>query len=125
MTQFNMDELEKLAEFATANSVWKPADVTQEPHTRLTQWQVHLVKGKLSEEGGDTIHFMGHTGYEGRVCSPVQTYDKTTRRGVTKSGRIYELVGHPGHNGDAFHVWATWLSMMGNPEVEIVTEQYE
>lgn len=118
------DQLQQIAEFAHATSIWKPADVTQEPHTKMHSWQVYQVAGKLGTEGGDTIHFVGYAGYEGRVCSPVQTYDQKTHRGVTASGRIYELVGPPGYNGDAQYVWDRWLGMMGNPKVAEVTSEY-
>ena len=103
-------------------SIWKPNDVTTEPHTRLTQWQVFNVKGEPG--GDDTIHFVGCALYEGRVSSPVLTYDKTTCRGITASGRIYELVSLPGYNSDAMHVWAAWLSLMDNPDAILVTDQY-
>ena len=124
---FNIDKLQRLAEFAEATSLWRPADVTQEPETRLQQWQVYQVWANASYPK-DSIHFVGHTGGyhgEGRVCSAVQTYDKERHRGVTKSGRVYELVGHPGHNRDADYVWNRWLGLMGDPEFTEVTNQYE
>jgi len=119
----DLSDLSKLAEIAIAASIWRPASVTQEPETHLTQWRVLKVKGDI--DGADTIHFVGYAGYEGRVCSPVQTYDPSTMRGVTRSGRVYELVGHPGFNGDAMYTWGMWLDRMGNPEVEDMTDHYE
>ena len=127
MPTFNMYELKKLADFVEATSIWKPTDVTQEPHVRMHSWQVYLVKGKLSTDPvcQDTIHFNGYIGYEGRVSSPVLQYDAKTHRGVTASGRIYELVGASGYNGDAQYVWNRWLGMMGNPESITVSENYK
>lgn len=121
------EQLQTLAELVEATSLWKPVSVTDEPETRLQQWQVYQVKANL-QNLGDTIHFVGHTGGwhgEGRVCSPVLQYDKDTHRGVTKSGRIYELDGPPGFNSDAMYVWNRWLGMMGDPEFVEVTNQYE
>lgn len=74
-----------------------------------------------------TIHFNGYTfGWhgEGRVCSPVMEFDKNTMRGMTRSGRIYELVGEPGFNRDAEYVWHKWLVLNDVTEFECVTEEF-
>ena len=118
----NKIDIELLAAFVEDNSIWKPASVKQEPETRLTQWRVFKVKG-LKE--GETIHFVGRAEWEGRVCSPVQTYDPTTKRGVTRSGRVYELLGPSGHNGDAMYVWSRWCNMNNIEEVTDITEEYD
>ena len=115
-------ELEQLAKVAEAMSIWRPTSVEQEPQTRLTQWRVY----EVTHDNLTTIHFIGHTGYEGRVSSAVQTYDPTTKRGVTKSGRVYELVSNPGHNKDAMYVFNVWCSRF--PEVATfidITSEYE
>ena len=112
-----MKDLEKLFDYLENISVWQVASVTDEPETQLSQWRIFLVDGK-------DIHFVGYTGYEGRVCSAVQTFDPTTCRGVTKSGRIYELAGHSGFNGDAMYVWRRWLGINDNPPHEDVTDTY-
>lgn len=116
----NKIDLVQLAAVLEATSIWKPKSVEQEPHTRLLQWRVMRVEGK-------DIHFVGRADWEGRVCSAVQTYDPETRRGVTKSGRIYELLGPPGYNGDAMYVWGRWMSINGlkDEDVEDVTESYD
>jgi len=115
----NPVDLAKLAELIEATSIWRPKSVEQEPQTRLLQWRVMLVQDK-------DIHFVGRADWEGRVCSAVQTYDPETKRGVTRSGRIYELLGHPGYNGDAMYVWGRWMSMNGLTEEDVkdVTDQY-
>lgn len=119
MSEFN-DTLEKLAAFAEATSIWKPASVDQEPETRLLNWRVMLVEGK------DT-HFVGRANWEGRVCSAVQTYDPKTKRGVTKSGRVYELLGPSGFDRDAMYVWSRWMHINGLEEKDIqdITSQYD
>jgi hypothetical protein len=114
---------EKLMDHLESISIWKPADVTQEPNTTLTQWRIYRVKGDFHGTG-DTIHFVGYAGYEGRVCSAVQTFDVKSRKGVTGSGRVYLLSGDPGYNGDAMYVWGRWLAMNANPEVEDITLTY-
>lgn len=118
-------ELDHLCDIVTTQSIWKPASVTQEPETRLTQWRVMKVSADFNTHK-DTIHFVGYTGYEGRVCSAVQTYDPITKRGITKSGRVYELVGDSGFNGDAIHVWNVWFARVGTTaKVEDITDTYK
>lgn len=125
MIDMNKDDLQKLAEIAVKSSIWRPADVSQEPETKLVDWQVYKVY--IEQLGEYTMHFNGYTlgAYgEGRVCSPVVEFDKNTMRGVTQSGRIYELVGAPGFNRDAEYVLNRWLSMNGNPEYVNITKEF-
>jgi hypothetical protein len=117
-----MSDIDEMWKLAIGASIWRPNSVDQEPETRLTNWAVFSVE---LEGGESTIHFAGYTGYEGRVCSPVKTYDPVTKRGVTQSGRVYELVpDRPGLNGDADYVWHNWLRRNGNPKFTDVTEVY-
>ncbi len=117
----NPVDLATLAETLEATSIWKVASVDVEPETGLTQWRVY----RVGKDEDTTTHFVGYAGYEGRVCSAVQTYNPMNRRGITKSGRVYELVGHSGFNGDAMYVWNRWLRINGNPEHVDVTNIYE
>jgi hypothetical protein len=116
----NQTDLQTLAEIIEANSIWRPASIQQEPHTKLTQWRVMRVENK-------DIHFVGWAGYEGRVCSAVQSYDPSTKRGITRSGRIYELRDSSGYNGDAMYVWGRWMDMndLADSSVEDITHLYE
>ena len=121
------ENLAKLAAFTEATSIWKPADVKQEPETILSQWRVYKVKGNFDGEA-ETTHFVGYTlgrFGEGRVCSPVLEYDPETRQGITRSGRVYKLHGSSGFNRDAMYVWNRWLGMAGDPEYIDVTEEYD
>ena len=47
-------------------------------------------------------------GREGRVSSPIVTFDAATMRGITHTGRVYELKGPPGLNMDAEYVLDRW-----------------
>lgn len=109
-----------MSEALAATSIWSVASVQEEPETVLTQWRVMQVDG-------DSIHFVGNAGYEGRVCSAVQSYDPSTRRGVTLSGRVYELHGDSGYNSDAMYVWARWrqINNISDSNVVDVTSHYE
>ena len=68
---------------------------------------------------------------EGRGINPgtqqttILKYDENTHRGVTQSGRVYELVGAPGYDSDAMYVWGVWLNKTGNPENIDITSEYK
>ena len=100
--------------------MWKPTPVESEPVTRLAQWRAHKVQ---NINGEWDLHFHGYAGYEGRVCSKVVEFDKGKMIGRTRSGRLYELIGEPGVNGDAEYVWGNWLHMYGNPQIEDISEE--
>lgn len=104
-------------------SIWKPTSVTDEPSTTLYQWQIYDVDGDF-DHAGKTRHFMGYTGREGRVSSPVIEFDSVTMQGRTKSGRVYKLSGRPGFNSVATYVWSWWLDHAKNPGYECVTDNF-
>lgn len=120
-----MKTLQHLCDQIEASSIWKPTSVTQEPHTKLTSWRVFSVIAPFSGDHDTTIHFVGYAWYEGRVSSPVLEYDASTKRGVTSSGRIYELDGNSGHNSDALYVWERWCDNVHPTVVKDITSQYE
>lgn len=115
------DKIDDLAREMIRNSVWAAAPVEEEPEVRLSKWQVYAVGGGR--------HFVGYntTLGEGRVSSVIQSFDRQTRRGVTASGRVYELVGPPGHDPDAEWVFRTWLRIQGlsrNDAVPVPPEEF-
>ncbi len=83
--------------------VWATTPVEEVPSISLRNWAV------LELSNGDR-HFAGYniTEGEGRTSSKIETFDKSTMRGVTSSGRVYELQGAPGLEGDGAYVWARW-----------------
>ncbi len=46
-----------------------------------------------------------------------------TRRGVTKSGRVYKLIGEPGFDADADYVWMLWQPIQGCSGYQEVTAE--
>lgn len=88
-----------MSDFITGG-VWNVAPIDVEPEIQLYDWQVYEVDGLRQNVGARSS--------SGRVSSAIVTFDKETMRGVTKSGRVYELVGLPGMNMDAEYVWSTW-----------------
>ncbi|WP_448170639.1 hypothetical protein [Rhizobacter fulvus] len=92
----------ELAEYVTGG-VWKVANVTQQPSLTLVEWQV------LELPNGNR-HFSGWAveNREGRASSVIRTFDASLMKGVTASGRVYQLKGPPGEHSDAIYVWEKW-----------------
>jgi hypothetical protein len=100
-------------------TIWATTPVDEVPELRLRDWAVYQCRL------AGTRHFVGWniTEQEGRVSSAIQAFDAERRRGVTESGRVYELVGEPGRNRDAAYVWARWLRINGETEFDDVTDE--
>ena len=73
---------------------------TQADKVYLERWQI-----RRSDKGD--LHFVGFsvTDCDGRVSTPVKTFDPVKRTGITASGSRYRLVGRAGHCSDAEYVW--------------------
>jgi hypothetical protein len=84
-------------------AIWSARPVTEQPHVTLVRWKVY-------ETERNERHFVGYCLEEGigRVSSAIQSFDPKTGRGVTLSGRVYQLKGSPGFDGDAEYVWNLW-----------------
>lgn len=83
--------------------IWATRPVDQVPEITLRQWAVfELLNGDR--------HFAGQnvTEGEGRTSSRIVTFDPVSRRGVTRSGRVYTLDGPPGLGGDGSYTWNRW-----------------
>jgi len=83
--------------------IWSAASVNNQPQVQLTNWTIKKMK-----EGnffiGDEVGMRG----SGRVSTAIVTYDETTKKGVTQSGRVYELLGNEGHSSDGEYVWGRY-----------------
>ena len=101
-----------------AGGVWRTAPVGEQPSLTLVRWQVVQLKN------GDR-HFVGHAvqNREGRASTAVQTFDPSSMRGSTKSGRVYELGGAPGYDSDAEYVWRAWSRINEAPDWTDVTSE--
>jgi len=69
---------------------------------------VVLERWSIRETSAGTRHFLGFNlvAGDGRVSTPIQSFDPVTRTGVTKSGSTYSLVGPAGQDKDAEYVWS-------------------
>lgn len=102
--------LEDIYKLAVANSIWKVAPITAEPEIRLTDWAI-----KQTTDGN---FFVGTRGDgTGRVSTDIVTFDEATKRGVTKSGRVYELVGPAGYSSNGEYVWNYYKDVNGLTEI--------
>jgi hypothetical protein len=69
---------------------------------------VVLERWSIRETDSGTRHFVGYSvmGDEGRVSTPLVTFDADSRTGTTASGSTYALVGRAGNDKDAEYVWS-------------------
>lgn len=95
-------------------NVWTTAPIADLPQLTLHGWSVFEVQ-LPSEAGRWTRHFVGFASetHHGQVSSAVETFDPATRSGVTRSGRVYRLEGHPGSDPDVAYVWLAWKAVSG------------
>jgi hypothetical protein len=87
---------------------WTFGSVEQEPSVFLASW-------KIVEVIAGTRHFVGADVYDGngRVSSAIVKFDLAARRGITSSGRVYNLIGEPGNSWNADYVWNRWSELNG------------
>lgn len=102
--------------------IWPIASVSECPGITLRQWQIFEVQ--FPQKPNRTRHFVGYSVHDhaGQVSSAIQKFDPETMRGVTESGRIYQLLGLPGWNADAEHTWRRWKSICSvSGEVDVTS----
>lgn len=88
---------------------WALTTISELANCTLDAWSVF----EVPFEGHGRVwtrHFVGfrREGCRGQVSSPVLEFDPASRRGRTRSGRVYELAGGSGINPDAMAVWGLW-----------------
>ncbi|MGF6654934.1 hypothetical protein OKW34_005524 [Paraburkholderia youngii] len=88
--------------------VWTVAGISAEPELSISEWQI------LETQPGSR-HFVGTDvrDYTGRVSTAIQQFDSTALRGVTSSGRVYQLVGLQGCSANAQYIWERWCTVNG------------
>lgn len=91
-----------------AGRVWKTPPTSEQPKINLGRWSVQ------ETETGERF-FVGYNidDREGRVSTPIKSFDPITSDGITRSGRVYHLVGPPGYDEDGAWVWACVCSVRG------------
>lgn len=106
--------------------IWLIGSIAAEPFTRVIDWRVfHCQLPGLN--GATTTHLVGYSprNREGRVSSPIKTFDPAKRLVKTRSGRVYEMCGDPGSCADAEHTWAAWRRIHdANVVAEVTSEHF-
>ena len=62
---------------------------------------------------------------EGRASSKIVEFDATTRGGRTRSGRIYQLRGPTGHDGDGAYTWGRWMELNAAVDCSDVSQEVQ
>lgn len=108
--------------FGILGGFWAARPVAQQPGMRLSRWSIR--KTRLVD-GIEGLHFVGWNlqDQEGRVSSRILEFDAQMMRGRTDSGRVYELVGEPGFDADAEHVWECWCRFNKAQDIVDVTDE--
>jgi hypothetical protein len=106
-------------------NIWSVAPVELEPEKWLESWQVVRVVKSNGFEERFGLHFVGRncSDFHGAVSSKIEQFDPKTMRGVTNSGRVYQLVGLPGYCDDAQYVLDCW-SQANRVETTNATEEF-
>ena len=104
--------------------LWTFGTVESEPQVRLSDWRV-LEVTYLDGANPRTRHFVGCDHYDGsgRVSSAIASFDVVRRRGNTRRGRVYELVGRSGSSSNAEYVWGLWCRINAVATVTDVTAE--
>ena len=95
-------------------TAWHLGAVDAEPHIVLTDWAVMQVVTPSPTTSITTRHFVGIcTGKPPRaqVSSPVLVFDPATARGMTESGRIYQLNGFSPIPANVLATWNRWKEL--------------
>ena len=123
MTAATLDTQAKLALVVIGGGVWSCAPVSEQPEVTLTNW--HVFEVKLPGRAERSRHFSGTniTDRDGRTSSAIDTFDPTTGRGRTESGRAYQLEGNTGFTGDGAYTWNRWKSINSVTDVVDVTAE--
>jgi hypothetical protein len=110
--------------YELTGGLWVPRSVTDTPEVCLSDWSVFEVQMRGSETR--TRHFVGTNISErsGRTSSRIESFDASTRQGLTQSGRVYQLLGtRTGLSGDASYTWNAWLRINAATDVVDVTDE--
>ena len=106
-------------------SLWEASSVEETPSVVLSRWRIFEVVTPYYDL--PTRHFVGYneTEHEGRASSAIQEFDRTTMQGVTRSGRVYQLIGEPGMDRDALYVWSRWSQINHVETSKDITEEFK
>ncbi len=100
----SLEEISNL--LSSVPNVWQVTSIDNEPEVKLARWSIKKMK-----EGN---FFVGdHIGHSGRVSTKIVQFDEEKKRGITESGRVYELVGAEGYSSNGEYVWEYYKKING------------
>lgn len=102
--------------------MWATLPVEDEPVVTIIDWRIF----EVSVSGRKTRHFVGYSTKEseGRVSSAIQNFDINTMKGITNSGRVYQLSGNPYYNKEASYVWDYWKRLNEVEDEKDITDEF-
>lgn len=96
--RFPQELIDAVAAMDIMPNVWRAAPISEQPEVVLDRWQIKKMK-----EGS---FFCGTTrDGNGRVSTDIKTFDEESKKGITASGRCYQLIGPEGSSSNAEYVW--------------------
>ncbi|CAD6538842.1 hypothetical protein [Paraburkholderia metrosideri] len=98
--------------------VWSVPGVSVEREMSISDWQI------LETQKGSR-HFVGTDVRDctGRVSTAIQEFDPVALRGVTFSGRVYQLVVPRGCSREGQYIWERWCGVNGVTSYTDVTTE--
>jgi hypothetical protein len=122
---FDQKMKDVIADLEQHPNIWGAAPVETEPEKWLEAWQVFRVVKANGSDDRFGLHFAGRNcrEFNGAVSSKIKEFDPVTMRGVTNSGRVYQLVGLPGFCDDAQYVLDNWC-IFNQVKAENATEEF-
>ncbi len=103
--------------------IWPIDSVDVRPRVRLSSWRAY----EVAHPRGEALsrHLVGYVleHDHGQVSSPIVRVDAVARCCVTRSGRVYELVGEPDYCDDASYAWQSWIHVNGVAHARDVTDE--
>ena len=95
---------------AIFGGIWGTPGIAEQPSITLVRWRVlEVTEGPRVGER----HLVGYNeeDWEGRVSTAIMSFDATTKLCITKSGRVYKLVGPACYDADGDYVWRWWAKV--------------
>lgn len=108
-----ISRLDKLIE--KTGIIWGE-NINEESDIKLKWWRVYCVDNYLFK-----VYFIGYYGHS-IISSSILKYDPISRKALSNSGEIFELVGkEPSYNQDVIIEFDRWLGIHGAPDIEDVS----
>lgn len=102
---------------------WQPESLDHAPgELYLTQWAVYELTNAYGD-GGVSRHLVGTDPYglDAAVSDRIEFWDVVSMRGLSMTGLLYQLVGHPGLNPLALGAWEACCADSSAKDIRDVT----